>query len=101
MGSITIVELNSIGGQGAVDGSPVANLSAVIKTTTDATTTTTAENITLDPNTRYVVITADALHRVSVKDSAVTDRFITVSSSVQSDFAINESDRTLYYRTDA
>jgi hypothetical protein len=101
MGTITIVELNSVGGQGAVDGSPVINLSAVIKTTVDSTTSTTAESITLDPDTRYVIITADSLHRLSVKTSDVTSRYITVSDAGAVDLAVNKSDRTLYYRTDA
>lgn len=101
MGTITITELNSIGGQGAVAGAPVANLSSVIKTTVDSTTSTTAESITLDTDTRFVIISADEAHRVSVKDSNVTDRYIPVSADIPTDAAVNDGDRTLYYRTDA
>ena len=101
MGTITIEEYASIGGQGAVDGSPVANLSGCIKTTVDATTSTSAENITLDPNTRYVVISSVEKHRASVKDSSVTDRYGEIPANGTRDYAVNETDKTLYYRLDA
>lgn len=101
MATITIIELNSVGGQGAIDGSPVINLSSVIKTTVDATTSTSVENITLDPDTRFVVCLGDAAHRVSVKDSTVADRYTTLDSSRPVEAAVNKSDRTLYYRSEA
>lgn len=101
MGTITITELSSVGGQGAVDGSPVVNISAVIKTTVDSTTSATAESMTLDPNTRYVIVKTDADHRLSVKSTEATDQYLIVSSGVSGDFAVNAADRTLYYRTDA
>lgn len=101
MGTITITELNSIGGQGAVDGSPVINLSAIVKTTVDVTTTTSPESITLDTDTRFVIITAEELHRVSVKDSTVADKYLTVDLGATRDLAVQKQDRTLYYRLDA
>jgi len=101
MGTITIVEYAAVGGQGAVDGSPVRNLSTALKTTVDATTSATPESVTLQDATRYVTVSAAELHRVSVKDNTVADRYETVTSSTHADFAINQGDRTLYYRTDA
>lgn len=101
MATITIIELNSVGGQGAVEGSPVINLSSIIKTTVDATTTTSVENITLDPNTRFVVCIGNAAHRVSVKDSTVADRYATLDLNTPLDAAVNPADRTLYYRSES
>ena len=101
MGTITIVELTAVGGPGAVDGSPVANLSTVLTTTVDSSTSTSPESITLDPATRYVRVSAVEDHRVSVNDSLVTTIYDTVSAGGKEDFAINKDDRTLYYRADA
>lgn len=101
MGTITITEYTSIGGAGAVDGAPVANLSGSITTTTDATTSTTAESITLNADTRFVRIVGVEKHRVSVKDSTAASNYDTVEAGIKEDFAINQSDRTLYYRLDA
>lgn len=101
MGTITIIEYSSIGGPGATDGSPVANLSTALKTTTDSTTSTSSENITLQPDTRYISVYGAELHRVSLKDSTVADRYALVTAGNVLDFAVNKSDRTLYYRADA
>lgn len=101
MATIQIVELNSIGGPGAIDGSPVINLSGVIKITEDESTSGTAETITLDPETRYIVVTGNASHRLSVKSSDASARYVLTPSTGSIELAVNEKDRTLAYRTDA
>lgn len=101
MATIKIIELSSTGGQGAVDGAPVINLSSIIKTTVDASTSTSVENITLDPDTRFVVCLGDAEHRVSVKDSTVADRYATLDTGRSLDAAVNKADRILYYRSES
>lgn len=101
MGTITIIEYSSVGGSGAFDGSPVENISCALKTTVDATTSTSPESITLQPDTRYVVVKAVELHRVSVKDSTVADQYATIEEAGRSDFSVNKSDRTFYYKLDA
>jgi hypothetical protein len=102
MGTIRIEEYASIGGQGAVDGSPVANLSGLIRTTVDATTSGTAETLTLHQDTRFIVVTAAEIHRISVKDATAATQYAVIPvDPAQMAFAINKSDRTLAYRTDA
>jgi len=101
MGTIRIEEYHTVGGPGAVDGSPVANLSTSLVTTVDATTSTSAESITLHPDTRYIIVTAPEAHRVSLKDSAVTDQYGFITAGSGKDYAVNKADRTLYYRLDA
>ncbi len=101
MGTIRIEEYANIGGQGAVDGSPFSNLSACLKTTVDATTSTTAESITLNKDTKYVAVSAVEIHRVSVKSSDGSDKYGVILANGKEIFAVNAGDRTLYYKADA
>jgi DNA-binding beta-propeller fold protein YncE len=102
MGTIRIEEYVSIGGQGAVDGAPVANLSAMVAETTNPATSSSPETITLHPDTRFIVVISPEKHRVSVKDAtAATLYTIPPVEPMYGAYAVNKDDRTLAYRTDA
>lgn len=103
MGTIKIVEFGNTGASHTRDVS-VADLSKQTGFTSDATTSTTVESITLAKNTRIVKVYADELHRVSLVDSACTTAFDFVpgdSTRVsRGDFGV-QGGETLYYRLDA
>ena len=99
MGTITIIEYNTLGTPARRDAD-IADLTAVIKTTVDATTTTTAESIVLDEETRLVRIVGAEKHRVSTKDTLVTTEYDTVEAGTKEDFGVRPG-VTLYYRLDA
>lgn len=101
MGTIRIEEYTTVGGAGAVDGAPVANLSAYLATTVDATTSTTAESVTLNPDTRFVTVSAVEDHRVTVKSTDGSAQYGFIPAGQTRDYAINKNDRTLYYKADA
>lgn len=101
MGTIVIEEYTTAGGPGAVNGAPVVNLSTLLKTTVDSTTSTSAENVTLNQDTRFISVHAAEDHRVSVLNSDATDQYCLVAADGLRDFAVNKNNRTLYYRADA
>lgn len=102
MGTIVITEFTTVGGAGAVDSAPVMHANTVLETTRDATTSTTAENITLNKNTRFVSIYAVEDHRVSTGTDKTGDSadFIFCPATQKTDLAIEPS-TVLYYRSDA
>jgi len=99
MGTLTIIELTGIGGQGAVGGSPVIDLSSIGKTTKIDGTSATAAALALQPNTRYVVLRGvDVDHDISVKSDDLSERYIPVGTT-GAEFAVQPSDKQLYYKT--
>lgn len=100
MGTIVIEEYANAGGPGSVDGAPVNNLDGVIVTTVDATTSTSAENITLDMNTRFVSIYAVEDHRVSIKADTTGSAYGFIPATTIRDFAVKGGE-ALYFRTNA
>lgn len=99
MGTIKVIEYASLGTEAKRD-TDVADLSTLITTTVDATTSTTAESITLNSGTRLVRIEAAEDHRVSLGDSAVTSAYDTVAAGSKEDFGVTPGG-TLYYRLNA
>ena len=101
MGTIRITEYTTVGGQGAVGDAPAVNLSTSLVTTVDATTSTTAESLTLNPDTRFITVHGVEDHRISLKNATVTDQYEFIGAAVKEGFPVNKEDRTLYYRLDA
>ena len=99
MGTIVIEEYAAVGGKGSRDA-PVVNLNTCLATTSDATTSTTAESITLNSGTRFVSVYAVELHRVSVLSSDGSAQYGLVPAGTIRDFAVPEGS-TLYYKADA
>lgn len=102
MGTIVITEYTTLGGKGAVDGAPVINAQTTVAMTRDATTSTTAENVTLNKDTRFVNIYAVEDHRVAMGSDTTGDSgiFIFCPAAGRTDLAVKGGE-TLYYRLDA
>jgi hypothetical protein len=100
MGTIVIEELTTLGGQGAIDGAPVPNLKSYLATTADASTSTSAENITLNANTRFIRVHGVENHRVAINDSTAAAAYGFVPAGTTQDYAVKGGE-TLYYRLDA
>lgn len=98
MGKITIVEYNTAGSEANRDIN-IADLQAATKTTVDATTSSTAESITLTDYTRLIRVVCDEDHRISVLSSDCTEKYDIVGTT-KDDFGVRAGS-TLYYRTDA
>lgn len=101
MGTIVIEEYQGIGTQ---DNSyaPVYRLEKLVKRTADATTSTTAESITLQAETTFARIYTAQIHRLGVT-SASTDNsgtYITTEAGKWIDIAVKKGG-SLFYRTDA
>ena len=97
MGTITIEEYDYVGGEGENDA-PVPKLKG-IKRTQDVSTSTTAENITLQPQTSVIRVVADADHRIAITDTTAATDYATVGTTAR-DYGVDGGD-TLYYRSDA
>lgn len=98
MGTLTIIEYNTAGSEARRD-IDIADLQAVTKTTVDASTSSTAESITLTDQTRLVRVIGDEDHRISVLSSDCTEKYDIVGTA-KDDFGVRPN-TTLYYRTDA
>ena len=98
MGTLTIVEYNTLGTEARRDAN-IADLQSVIKTTVDTSTSTSAESITLNDQTRLVRVIGDADHRISVLSSDCTDQYDIVGV-VKDDFGVRPGS-TFYYRLDS
>lgn len=99
MGTINIEEYAKAGTNRNAD-TPVADLSNLLATTIDATTSSSAESITLNDKTNLVTIYAVEDHRVSITDSTVSTTYSIVPAGTVKDYGVPEGG-TLYYRTDA
>lgn len=102
MGTIVITEYTTVGGKGAVDGAPVVHANTLTATTRDATTSTTAESVALNKDTRFVQLYAVEDHRIAMTSDTTGDsgNFLFVPATGKLDIAVNEGG-TLYYRADA
>lgn len=98
MGTIVIEEYGSVG-SGANRDAPIANLQTMLATTVDATTSTSAESITLNLGTRVITVFAVEDHRVSVLSSNGSIKYGFVASGFYRDFGVDEGS-VLYYRSD-
>lgn len=101
MGTITIEEYAAVGGLANHDA-PIAVLNSLTSTTKDATTSTSAENITCTGNTKLVTIIAVEAHRVSAGANTTGDGgdYVTIPALGMRDFAVQPGS-VLYYRADA
>ncbi len=99
MGTITIEQYNALGSNANRDA-PIADLNTLVKNDTDATTSTSAENIALTQNTRVVIIHAVEAHRVCVGTDTTGTLYATVKAGERRDFGVKPG-QTLYYRADA
>lgn len=98
MGTITIEEYDYVGGEGETNA-PVPKLKGM-KRTPDASTTTTAESITLQPQTSVIRVVADADHRISIDNNVADSGDYATVGTTALDFGVDGGD-TLYYRSDA
>lgn len=99
MGTIVITEYGDSGHEGKREA-PIANLNTALKTTSDASTSTTAESIVLQSGTRYVSVYGVELHRISTKSSSAADQYELVPAGMSVQVSVNGGD-TLYYKADA
>ena len=97
MGTITIEEFQYVGGKGQMD-QPVPYLKGM-KRTSDASTSSSVENVVLQDDTSFVRVVGDADHRIAITDSAVSTDYATVGTTAL-EYGVDGGD-TLYYRTDA
>lgn len=99
MGTITIEEYTSAGTDNQREAQ-VPDLGTCIKTTTDATTSTTEESITLQGGTNLIAIDGVEKHRVSLTSSGTDDggNYATVNAGL---IRVLGATGTLYYRLDA
>lgn len=98
MGTLTIEEYEYVGGDKEKDA-PVPFLESLTRTS-DATTTTTAENITLQDNTSVISVVGDADHRISIDNNVADSGNYATVGTTRRDFGVKGGD-TLYYRSDA
>lgn len=99
MGTIRIEQYGALGSAANRDA-PVVELGSCLVTTVDATTSTTAENITLNDRTRAITVHAVEDHRVSVVSSDGSARYAFVAAGTYRDFGVTPG-AVLYYKADA
>jgi hypothetical protein len=97
MGTITIEEYSHSGGAGDKEA-PVAYLAGVTRTQ-DATTSTTAESITLQDSTKIIRVVGAEDHRLSLVEDTTGTNYATVGTTAR-EFGVKPG-ATLYYRLDA
>jgi len=99
MGTIIIEEYSGTGSP-ADASAPIANLSTLEATTVDATTSTSAEGVTINRYTRLISVTAVEAHRVSVNTNTTGTKYALINAGERRNFGINVGD-VVYYRADA
>lgn len=99
MGTIVITEYGDSGHEGKREA-PIANLNTSLKATSDTSTSTTVESLTLQEGTRYVSVYGAELHRVSTQSATATDKYEMVPAG-QSIQVSTDDAATIYYRLDA
>ena len=101
MGTITITEFSDAG-TGDNPEQPVPQLKSLKTRTQDATTSTTAENITLQANTSVVRVYAAELHRVSLgsNNTGNGEAYLDIQATTETDIGVKGGE-TFYYRADA
>ncbi len=99
MGTIRIEEYGSVGTAANRDA-PVPDLHSILATTVDATTTTTAESVTLNKDTRVVSVHAVEAHRVVCNSNTTATLYAYLAAGERRDFGVQPGD-VLWYRADA
>lgn len=99
MGTIVIEEYAGTGSRANRDA-PVVDLNTCLATTVDATTSTTAESITLNSGTRVITVYGVEAHRVSVLSADGSAKYGFVAAGTYRDFGVAPGD-TLYYKLNA
>ena len=99
MGTIRIEEY-SRAGTGANTEQPVQKLDTIRALTLDATTSTSAENITLHPNTKLVRVRGAEQHRVALGSDTTATLYASAYASEWLDVGVDGGE-VLYYRLDA
>lgn len=99
MGTIVIEEYGSLG-SGANRDAPVPDLSTNLSTTVDATTSTSAESITLNDGARAITVYAFEDHRVTLLSSDGSVKYGFVAAGTYRDFGVTPGS-TLYYKANA
>lgn len=99
MGTITIEEYG-YAGSGKESTDSVAKLDTLQATTLDASTSTSAENVTLQAGTNIISIHAVEQHRVSFDTDTTASKYAVIPAGTIRDFGI-DPDTTIYYRADA
>lgn len=99
MGTIVIEQWESVGGSG-VDGPIYRNLLA---RTADASTSTSAENITTNGSAGYISVYAVEAHRVSIGADATGNggKYIDILAGERRDIGLQAGGQAVYYRSDA
>lgn len=99
MGTIVIEQYSSLG-SGANRDAPIVDLSTNLNTTVDATTSTAAESVTLDINTRAITVYGVENHRVTLLSSDGSARYGFVAAGTYRDFGVTPGS-VLYYKLNA
>ena len=99
MGTIYIEEYGSIGCEANRDA-PISDLNTLLGLTKDATTSSTAESITLTEGTRQVTLYAAEDHRVCITSDTSATKYAFLPGAVFRSFGVEPGD-TLYYELDA
>ena len=99
MGTIYIEEYGNAGTNGQRDVQ-VPDLNTLLALTKDATTSNTAESITLNAGTRVVSVYAAEAHRLCIGSDTTATIYAYIPATTRLDFGVNAGD-TLYYELDA
>lgn len=99
MGTIVIEEYARSGTTANPDVQ-VINLENLLARTEDATTSSTAESITLNEGTTLIRVYTEEIHRLCVKSDTTASLYITTEAAKWHDIAV-PSGEALYYELDA
>lgn len=99
MGTIVIEQYGSLGSNANRDA-PVVDLFTNLGTTVDATTSTTAESVVLNVDTRAITVFGVEDHRVTVLSSDGSVKYGFVAAGTYRDFGVPQG-ATLYYKLNA
>lgn len=99
MGTIYIEEYGSVGSD-ANRNAPISDLKTLLALTKDATTSATAESITLGLNTRQITIYAVEAHRVCLGSDTTSSVYAFIPEGQTRDFGVPKG-AVLYYELDA
>lgn len=99
MGTILIEEYGSVGSAANRD-TQIEDLNTLLATTKDATTSASAEYVTLNSGTRVVTVVATEAHRVCMTSDTSASKYAIVQAAEKRSFGVKPGDK-LYYELDA
>lgn len=99
MGTFNIEQYNAVGSAANRD-QPVYDITTLVASLRDTTTTTTPESLTLDINARVARIYCTTDHRISINTDTTSTRWVTVIAGLPYDTNIPPGG-VLFYREDA